>query len=345
MQVLALAEEAMLAGCKQENVCEILGTTERSLQRWRLSPVDRRQGPKTLPGNKLTPEEEKRLLTVANSEVYRDKSPRQIVPLLADQGEYLASESTFYRVLARHKQLTHRGKSKSRVNPRPRALTAIAPNQVYSWDITYLPTTIRGRYFYLYLFLDVFSRKIVGWAVHEQEAMDLSARLLLGICEREKINKNQVTVHADNGGPMKGSTMLVTMERLGVNASFSRPSVSNDNPFSESLFKTVKYCPQYPTKPFGSIEEARAWVAQFVHWYNTEHLHSGIKFVTPESKHQQKDEEILNKRHDVYEKAKLKNPTRWSGKTRNWESIRVVKLNHLKIEKGSDTHTLSQRVS
>ncbi|MBK7961773.1 MAG: transposase [Bdellovibrionales bacterium] len=134
--------------------------------------------------------------------------------------------------------------------------------------------------------MDLFSRKIVGWEVHENESMELSSRPLQRICLTEGIDKGQLHVHSDNGGPMKGATMLVTMQWLGVVPSFSRPSVSNDNPFSASLFKTLKYCPEYPSKPFDGIEKARAWVEKFVSWYNTQHL-SGINFVTPESKHQE----------------------------------------------------------
>ena len=155
---------------------------------------------------------------------------------------------------------------------------AIRPNQIYSWDITYLLSAIRGQYYYLYLFLDIFSRKIVGAEVYEHESAELSSRLLVNICKSEGVNPDQITLHSDNGGPMKGATMLVTLQKLGVMPSFSRPSVSNDNPYSESMFKTLKYCPQFPTKPFESIEAAREWVKAFVIWYNTEQLHSGINF-------------------------------------------------------------------
>lgn len=150
------------------------------------------------------------------------------------------------------------------------------------------------------------------------------------ICESEGIGADQVTLHSDNGGPMKGATMLVTMQMLGVMPSFSRPSVSNDNPYSESMFKTLKYCPQFPSKPFESIEAAKAWVEEFVIWYNTVHLHSGINFVTPESKHAGNDVAILSQRKIVYAKARTKNPERWSGAARNWKPIQEVKLNWLK---------------
>jgi transposase InsO family protein len=225
------------------------------------------------------------------------------------------------------------------------ALRALQPNEVYSWDITYLLSSLRGQYFYLYMFLDVFSRKIVGWRVHERESSDLSSYLLTEICLAENIDKKQLSLHADNGGPMKGATMLVTMQKLGVVPSFSRPSVSDDNPFSESLFKTLKYCPQYPTKPFDSIEAATAWVSSFVEWYNTEHLHSGIKFVTPSARHAGLDKGILEKRSTIYESAKKKNPLRWSGTTRNWNRIDTVNLNSLKEEFKSATPEKSRVAS
>lgn len=303
---------------------------------------DKRNGPSSEPQNKLTSDERHAVLQLVNSPEYRDMSPHQIVPRLADQGTYLASESTIYRILRAENLLCHRGRAKPRTESRPKPYEAVRPNQVYSWDITYLMSSIRGQYFYLYLFLDIFSRKIVGWEVHDRESADLSSALLVKICANENICKNQIVVHSDNGGPMKGATMLATMQSLGVTPSLSRPSVSNDNPFSESLFKTLKYCPQYPSKPFVSIEDAQKWVGEFVQWYNKEHLHSGIKFVTPESRHNQEDKVILEKRKNIYSIAREKNPQRWSGKTRNWQHVAKVKLNCLKDEEVSATQAKLQ---
>jgi putative transposase len=283
-----------------------------------------------VPANKLSEIERKLILRTAESAEFQDKSPRQIVPLLADRGEYVGCESSFYRVMKIAKLLMHRGRAKSKSTYRPKALTATKPNQVYTWDITYLLSNVRGIFFYLYLFLDIFSRKIVGFRVHDREAMELSAPLLAEICARENIIEGQLTVHADNGGSMKGATMLATMEKLGVEKSFSRPSVSDDNPFSESLFKTLKYCPIYPTKPFESAEAAQAWVVTFVHWYNEVHLHSAIGFVTPSSRHSGLDIEILKQRELVYAEAKRKNPNRWSKEARNWDRVAIVNLNSLK---------------
>ena len=199
-------------------------------------------------------------------------------------------------------------------------------------NITYLPTVMRGVFFYLYLILDLFSRKVVGWAVYEVESMDLSSELLDASIKAEGADPKKRVVHADNGGPMKGSTMLATLQRLGVVASFSRPSVSDDNPFAEALFRTLKYRPGYPSKPFATIESARAWVLGFVAWYNGEHLHSGIRYVTPDDRHAGRDKAILAQRHELYTQAKERTPRRWSRSTRNWSPIGAVYLNPVKQE-------------
>lgn len=330
---MEMISEAKATGCRQAVACEDVGIDEKTFKRWRESPADRRHGPVTVPANKLSTEEREEIIKVASSQEFVDLAPCQIVPKLADEGRYVASESSFYRILKAHSLMAHRGKSKAPERRRPTPLIATAPNQIYSWDITYLPSVICGEFFYLYMFVDIFSRKIVGWKVYEKESMVYSSQLISEICLAEGIQKDQLILHADNGGAMKGATMLVTLQRLGVVPSFSRPRVSDDNPFSESLFKTVKYCPQYPSKPFGSIENARAWVKEFVSWYNNRHLHSGIKFVSPMDRHNGKDAEILSRRKVVYEKARDSNPNRWSGGIRNWDRVEEVTLNHLQKNK------------
>jgi putative transposase len=325
-------------GCSQKKACRILGVSERTVQRWSLRPgeEDLRHGPKSTPCNKLSEDERERIIAVATSKEFYDKSPHQIVPTLADRGEYIASEASFYRTLKASKMLTHRGRSKPKSRARPKAFVATKPGQLMSWDITYMKTTIQGQYFYLYMFLDIYSRKIVGWEVHEVESAEHSSQLLRKITVSEKLTGHDIVLHADNGSPMKGATMLVTMQNLGIMPSFSRPSVSDDNPFSEALFKTMKYCPQFPTDPFESIAAAREWVCAFVIWYNDEHLHSGISFTTPNSRHTGADAAILKNRSEVYKRAKRERPLRWSGATRNWEKIEHVRLNWLKDEESSD---------
>ena len=286
------------------------------------------------PPNKLSELERRRLLKVANEPDYANLPPCKIVPRLADEGCYLASESTFYRVLKTEKQLSHRQKSKpARTVKQPRALVATGPNQIYSWDITYLPTAVKGIFFYLYLVMDIYSRKVVGWQVYDNESSALAAELMIDICLREGIERQQVTLHSDNGSPMKGATMLATLQQLGVIPSFSRPSVSNDNPYSESLFRTLKYQPTYPEQPFIDLLSARQWVKGFVEWYNSDHLHSAIKFVSPGQRHAGLDREILAKRTQVYKQAERKHPNRWSGNISNWEPVSDV---HLNPEKGKN---------
>jgi len=175
--------------------------------------------------------------------------------------------------------------------------------------------------------MDIFSRKVVGWQVYETESSELASEVMRDICERENIARNQVVLHSDNGSPMKGATMLATLQALGVMPSFSRPAVSNDNPFSESIFKTLKYRPTYPRRPFENLLAARQWVDTFVHWYNEEHRHSAISFVTPAQRHAGLDAALLRKRVEVYEAAKARHPERWSGSTRNWQHVTIVHLN------------------
>ncbi len=312
-KILTLVDKAIVSGARRSRCCEVVGLDERTLQRWRGSELgeDGRHGPATEPANKLSASER----------------PKQIVPLLADREQYVASESSFYRVLREAGQMSHREPSKAAARVRPRELVADGPGQIWSWDITYLCSPVRGSFYYLYMFEDVWSRKIVGWEVHEQESMDLSSELMRKLAHREGIDLGDLVLHSDNGGPMKGATMLATLEHLGIVASFSRPSVSNDNPYSESLFRTMKYRPAYPQRPFASIDEARTWVASFVRWYNEEHLHSAIGFVTPQQRHEHADVKILQDRKRVYEAARRRNPKRWSGKVRNWDRVERVWLN------------------
>jgi putative transposase len=286
-----------------------------------------------IPHNKLTEEEQSQILKVVNQSEYANLSPATIVPKLADQGKYLASESTMYRLLRKENQLTHRAASRPRNTYRPKAIIATKPNQVYSWDITYLGSTIKGSFFYLYLIMDIYSRKIVGWQVYDRESSEYASDVLEAACVEENIKKDQLILHSDNGGPMKGATMLSTLQKLGVIPSFSRPSVSNDNPYSEALFKTLKYIPIYSDKPFVSLQKAREWVEKFVEWYNYHHLHSGIKFITPIQRHNGNDAKILKNRTEVYLKAKNKHPNRWSRKIRNWNKENEV---HLNPEKGKN---------
>ena len=340
-----MIEAACAAGARLAPACEIVGISERTVQRYRRSKEikpDGRKDAATVPANKLSEQERKAIIITANQPEFAELPPSQIVPLLADKGEYLASESTFYRILREEDQLTHRGKAKAPVNNRPEPIVATGPNQLWSWDITYLPTVVKGLYFYLYLILDIYSRKIVGWEVYTEESAEYAAKTFRKAYLREGVAGNALILHSDNGSPMKGATMLGTLQKLGVIPSFSRPSVSNDNAYSEAIFRTLKYTPAYPDKPFDALEDARKWVAKFSTWYNETHRHSALKFVTPGQRHRNEDEDILAKRAVVYELAKTKNPERWSGTCRNWEHIKEVTLNP---RKSNHNHQKTSKVA
>lgn len=328
-QALALIKEAYKVGASQKASCDILGISPRTLQRWKKEPnlEDKRINRKYIPHNKLTIEEKEVILKTVNQPKYENLSPSIIVPMLADEGKYLASESTIYRLLRTNKQLCYRMASNPRKISKPKSIIATKPNQVYSWDITYLKSTLKGTFFYLYLIMDIYSRKIVGWQVYDRESSEYASDVLEAAYLEEGVKKNQVILHSDNGSPMKGAIMLATLQKLGIIPSFSRPSVSNDNPYSESLFRTLKYVPIYPEKPFDTLLAARKWVGGFVGWYNYQHLHSGIKFITPIQRHKGHDEKILKQRTGVYLQAKAKSPHRWSKAIRNWSEIKEVKLN------------------
>jgi len=331
-----------MTGSTLEGAAKEVGVDARTVQRWKKRPHgdDRRCGPRTKPDSALTRAEKDKMLAVANSPEFRDKSPHQLVAILADRGEYIASESSFYRVLREAKQLAHRGRARPRT-PRPVPVhTATGPTQLVSWDITYLPTVIRGQYFFLYLFLDVWSRKIVGWDVHEREDDALAAGLLSRMASKIGSLAGLV-LHADNGGPMRGGMMLAKMQQLGVMPSFSRPRVSNDNPFSEAAFRTLKYVPFWPDKPFASLEAARAWVAHFVAWYNNEHRHSALDYLTPSERHEGRGDAILENRRTVYERARRARPARWSRGVRRWRADAEVSLNRPREGRRKETLVLA----
>ncbi|MBT3785394.1 IS3 family transposase [bacterium] len=252
----------------------------------------------------------------------------QIVPRLADEGTYIASESSFYRVLKANGELKHRGRSKKRENKKlPPTHCANGIHEVFTWDITWLPGPVKGLFFYLYLVLDIYSRKIVGWEVYETESSENASKMIQKTIWREGCVDSPLVLHSDNGSPMKGSTLLELLNKLNVKTSYSRPRVSNDNAYSEAIFRTCKYWPTYPSKGFEDLDQAREWVLKFVRKYNYEHRHSSIKFMTPDERHRGLDKEVLARRKAVYEAAKEHNPNRWSGNTRNWQPVKEVWLN------------------
>ena len=331
-QLVTWIDEAVSAGARKRKACKEAGISLRTLQRWTSGHgVKADQRPvveRPVPGNRLSEEERKVILETCNAPEHADLPPSQIVPRLADEGIYLASESSFYRVPREADQLHHRGRSKApQTRKGPTTHIADAPNLVWSWDISYLPSWVRGQFFYLYLIIDIYSRKIVGWEVHEQEGGEEAAALIQRSVIAEHCFRRPLVLHADNGSPMKSQTMQSKLYDLGIIPSHSRPKVSNDNPYSESLFRALKYCPRWPSEGFESLEAARKWVGQFVDWYNHEHRHSQIRFITPAQRHRGEDSTILTCRKQVYEQAKAANPARWSGQTRNWDPVGPVALN------------------
>lgn len=337
-KTVELIETACEAGARLIPACQTLEISARTYQRWTKAGSvlkDRRpEAIRPVPANKLTPDERQRVLDMCHQEENASLPPSQIVPKLADQGQYIASESSFYRILHEVNEQNHRGRSqKPRKSTPPKGFCATGPNQVWTWDITWLPTSIRGMFFYLYMIVDVFSRKIVGWEVYNRECSSNAATFVHKAVLAEGCILKPLVLHSDNGSPQKGSTLNAKLESLGIMASFSRPRVSNDNPYSEALFRTCKYRPGYPRSGFKTIEDSRRWVNQFVLWYNDIHLHSAIRFVSPNQRHRGEDRQILQHRQIIYEKAKSRNGNRWSGATRNWSYIDRVWLNPPKLNR------------
>lgn len=327
---VTLIHAAVQSGARRQKACAEVGITVRTLQRWtREGEVqsDRRpQAPRPTPSNKLSASERAEVLRVVNEPRFAALPPTQIVPQLADDGIYLASESTVYRILRAVHQQTRRGRAKA---PQRRTIPrhcAKAPNELYAWDITYLPGPVQGMFFFLYLVLDVFSRKIVAHEVHPEESGEQAAALVIQALAREGITGQSLVLHQDNGSPMKAATFTATLDALGVRRSYSRPGVSDDNAYAESLFRTCKYRPTYPGT-FATIEDARTWVLGFVRWYNHEHKHRNLKFVSPAERHQGQDAAIFAHRTAVYEAARTKRPQRWSRQIRNWSLPNEVWLN------------------
>ncbi len=331
-KTVTLINKARHDGARLVPICQVLGISLRTYQRWSRSKVVKPDARPTAqrpePANKLTTEERQRVLDLCHHREYASLPPGQIVPRLADQGQYIASESSFYRILHDANEQHHRGRStKPRYLRPPQGYCATGANQVWSWDITWLPAPIRGMYFYLYMIMDIYSRKVVAWEVHPMESAQLASILVQKAVLSEDCLLEPPVLHADNGGPQKGFTMKAKLEALGITPSYNRPRVSNDNPYSESLFRTFKYRPEYPVKGFATVNAARKWVSDFVNWYNGEHRHSAIRYVTPDQRHNGEDLKILANRRRVYQMAKQRRQDRWSGSTRNWEPIEEVWLN------------------
>ena len=326
-QVIIAVANAVHAGARKKAACEMIGITCRTLQNWEKNGLeDKRKGAEKHVPQKLTEEERVEIIAICNSERFKDMNPHEIVATLAQENVYIASESTFYRVLKKEKLLYERSNSKPRKKAdKPPELVATAPNQVWCWDITWLPLKIRGLFIYAYVIIDIYDRSIVGWEVHDKEDVELARELFSRLSL--KLNLKGVHLHSDNGHPMKGLSLLGLLYFLGVVYSFSRPRVSNDNPFIESFFKTVKYTAGYPGN-FRNIEHAREWIANFIHWYNYQHLHSALGYVTPMQKRTGEDLALFEQRNQTIKAARNLNPSRWGSRpARVWKKERTIFLN------------------
>ncbi len=319
-----------------------MGISKRTFKRWYSdnTPLEDQRPlvERPTPKNKLSLEERAEIVKTVNQSEYKSLPPSQIVPTLADAGIYLGSESTFYRILNEENMNNHRDHSKSPIKRPISTHSATGPNQVWMWDITWLGGPARGIYYYLYLILDLFSRKIVAWEIWAEESAEHASTLIkrCTLSEQTYMTSKPLVLHSDNGSPMKGSTMLQTLYALGITPSRSRPRVSNDNPYAESIFRTCKYRPDYPMQGFIDIKAAREWVLKFVNWYNFNHKHSGLNFITPHQRHTDQAAKIFTQRDKVYKVAREKNPHRWSKTTRNWTIEDEVWLNPEKITQSNE---------
>jgi putative transposase len=258
----------------------------------------------------LQPAEKEQVRQELNSERFADQAPREVYASLMDEGKYLCSWRTMYRILGENQEVRERRNQLRHPNYAKPELLATQPNQLWSWDITKLLGPTKWTYYYLYNILDVFSRYSVGWLMAERESASLAEALIAATCVRQGIQPGQLTIHADRGSSMTSKPVALLMADLGVTKTHSRPHVSNDNPFSESGFKTLKYRPDYPAR-FGCLADSRRWAAEFFRWYNYEHHHSGISLLTPADVHFKRTQAVLDQRQQVLQVAYQKNPERF----------------------------------
>ena len=299
-----------------QQACTALSVPRASFYRWKdqaakdEAPTEKKR---PTPPLALSGEEEKVILDILHSDRFADQPPQEIYNTLLDEGKYLCSVRTMYRILEKHGEVKERRNQLTHPHYRKPELLACAPNQLWSWDITKLKGPAKWTYYYLYVIIDVFSRYVVGWMVAHRELASLAQKLIEETCKKQNIQPGQLTIHADRGSSMKSKPVAFLMADLGITKSHSRPYVSNDNPYSESHFKTLKYRPEFP-ESFGAIMDARVFCQTFFNWYNSDHYHSGIGFMTPEDVHYGKAEQVVKERQGVLDAAYEKNPKRFKGK-------------------------------
>jgi putative transposase len=288
--------------------CQAVGLARSQFYRKRQPrPVSE---PKAAPVRKLSEAERAEVRSLLNSARFVDQAPREVYASLLDEGRYLCSVRSMYRILAEHDEVRERRDQLRHPNYTKPELLATGPNQVWSWDITKLMGPVKWSYFYLYTVLDIYSRYVVGWMIALQEAGHLAEKLIEATCQRQGILPGQLTLHADRGKPMLSKPLAFLLADLGVTKSHSRPYTSDDNPFSEAQFKTMKYRPDYPER-FGSLLAARDWGQAFFHWYNCEHHHSALGLLTPADVHLGRAAEVLQQRQIVLQQAYDRHPERF----------------------------------
>jgi len=292
------------------DACQALTVSRATFYRRQLPPTPARPLTGRRSGRALTAAERAETLSVLHSEEFIDRAPATVHATLLDQGRYLCSPRTMYRLLAEQGETRERRQQLIHPHYQRPELLATAPNQLWSWDITKLKSIVKWTYFYLYVVLDIFSRYVVGWMVAARESAELAKQLLLESCLKQGISLDQLTIHSDRGPAMTSKPVALLLADLGVTRSLSRPHVSNDNPFSESQFKTLKYCPEFPDR-FGSLLHARSFSDSFFTWYNQEHRHSGIAMLTPEMVHYGRAEAVIAARRLVLEEAYRQHPERF----------------------------------
>ena len=288
--------------------CEMLAVPRSSLYYARKPVNSSCEQPQS--ARSLSAEEREAVYQVLNSERFQDQSPRHIYATLLDEGHYLCSWRTMYRILEAHEEVKERRRGHQRTNYARPELLARGPNELWSWDITKLKGPVTWTYFYLYVILDVFSRYVVGWLVAEHESAQLAKQLIEESCERQAILPDQLTLHADRGSSMRSKPVALLLSDLGVTKTHSRPYTSNDNPYSEAQFKTLKYRPDFPER-FGSLMDARGWAQDFFQWYNHDHYHAGLNLMTPATVHYGQFEQVQQQRNATLWAAYLAHPERF----------------------------------
>ncbi len=281
-------------------------------QHARLHPPQQSIRPR--PPLALSVSERQEVLDTLHSECFVEQAPPVVYASLLDEGRYLCSARTMYRILARENEVRERRNQRRHPHYTKPELIATGPNQVWSWDITKLKGPAKWTYFHLYVILDIFSRLVVGWMVAHRESAELAKRLIRESCEKQGIEPEQLILHADRGSSMKSKSVAFLLADLGVTKTHSRPHVSNDNPYSEAQFKTLKYRPEFPQR-FGCLQDAQSHCRTFFDWYNTQHLHSGIAMLTPQAVHYGEADAILKHRTEILKTARMKNPVRFKGKS------------------------------